>query len=333
MAFGDIISSSVGFLEVVIIILIVREVIRLFSGNGSAGSNSSGSGFKDAVGNLWGKAKNKWDKSIDEGVDRHKKEEEIEKGLIIAATEGENELIRIADGATKLKNGFNRPGEFLKALPEVESKLILRMESDVKAFRSNLLKERDEIAQEEKLMLMDSSQNQSMLAEASKMIEKQKVIISSEAYTDEDKNKARDMVTQLTAFQSEINKTALERGNTIMVINNTRKAIEDSHAKSKPLEDLITLNITNEIKRLMDLMKNNAGADPSKREHELNDLKVHSDKVLTLIKDIKMHYEGDVLANLKRCKEEIEKLKVSNEKVFNIYNGISFTARAPRKKK
>jgi len=326
MAFGEILNSSIGFLEVIIIIMLVREVIRLFSGSGKAGTGSSGSGFKDAVGNLWGKTKNKWDKHIEEGNERHKAEEELEKGMIINATEGEHELIRIKDGAIKLRNGFNTPGEFLKVLPDVESKLVRKMNEDSKAFRKNLMKEKEEITQQEKNIDMDIKESKNMMKDIDAEYKINSDISGSGSYSLEERRKAGAIQRQLNELRKEIENIEPQKANALKTFDNARKAIEDAYAKSKPLEDLITLNITNEIKRLIDTVKDGKSSDLSKREHELNDLKTHSYNLVPLIDDIKMHYDREVLANLIRCKEEIAKLKASNEKIFTLYNGITFTA-------
>jgi len=332
MAFGEILNSSIGFLEVIIIIMLVREVIRLFSGSGSAGSSSGGgSGFKNAAGNMFDNMKNKWDKHIEKGNERHKSEDDLEKGIVILAAEGENELIRLKDATFKLRNGLNTPAEFLKALPQVEANLVRKMGEDIKAFRSNIDKDRKEVLESEKLTSTDTDEEKQMLEEIKKELIQQNTIILGKAYTSEEKKEAGLVVRQLNALQREIEKAGPERGSAIKVIDAARKALEEANTKSKPAEDLIITNATNsityEIKRLIDMMRSDKGSDPSKRENELINLKKHSDELMRIIDDIKMHYDRDVIPNIKKHLEEYKKLKLINENINTLYKGIKFTAK------
>lgn len=153
------ITSSIGFIEVIIIILLVREVIALFAGgksNSSGGSGSKGGNFFDGI-------KNSWDKKIEndkQKMEQKEKElETMENKMMVYVMDGKNVLERLKNGSNTLKAEVEnkqtistKSGEIQKGLIEPMITLSKRLDDDFKEERKFNLAQRAEIDDLDKIV-------------------------------------------------------------------------------------------------------------------------------------------------------------------------------------
>ena len=194
MAVGGVFSSSVGFLEVVVIILIIREVIRLIGGgSGSSSSGSSGNGGESG----WDMIKKKWDNHIEKGNQkRAEKEKELEKidaTLMNYAVDGKNALEQLVNGSTRLNAEISKKEEIPTKAEGLSKGLITPMIVQAKKLK-------DDFNNERKLEEGDLK----LLQEIQKGLEDDKKTVSDLLIAKLDPELSKEHKDKLTAMQTEI---------------------------------------------------------------------------------------------------------------------------------
>jgi hypothetical protein len=161
MAIEGAISSAMGFLEIVIIIMLVREVIRLFGGGTTA--KEAGAGIGNAAGSAWDGIKNAWDRKIENRSNRiaekEKELETMENKMMVYVMDGKNVLEKLKNGSATLKAEVenkatvsSKAGEIQKGLVEPMITLSKRLSNDFAEERKFDLAERAEIDDLDKLV-------------------------------------------------------------------------------------------------------------------------------------------------------------------------------------
>jgi hypothetical protein len=323
MAIGEIFSSSIGFLEVVTIILLIREVIRLIGGG------ATGKDVTSAVKSGWSDIKDRWDRRIEGRDAKRKAEVELGEKIGSLTLEGENDLAKLANGATAIKNAATTPDTFLKMLPQVEKDLVDPMRASNEDLRIKVFGEdRKIIVADEKLIQDDMKNDDDLLTTISDEVKKQKAVGATAGATKTEKAKATRMVNLLNTLSAEVKAVKSEKAVVLKTISDTMKSVDVLLKKDDDVVFVLN-DFKVQLSNLNNVLKGNKTDTLRKRGECIGRIKAGSDKLLVLVRDIKMHYDNEIVLAVKNYRFEMDKIKASNERILKLTTATTVTAKTP----